>query len=168
MPTATLDELIARAEITDVIHAYATGIDRRDWQLYRSVFTDEVDLDFSSWGSEPARMSADAWTAGVQRGLSGFTATQHSLSNHVVTVHGDEATCVTYMQALHYLVIDSKQDMQTLGGYYTNHLRRTTTGWKIFSCTLTVTWAVGDRGLFTIARELWDREQARASALGGQ
>jgi 3-phenylpropionate/cinnamic acid dioxygenase small subunit len=161
MPNLTVEDLIARAEIIDVAHAYATGIDRRDWRLYRSIFAEEVDLDFSTWGAEPGRMSADAWTASVRQGLSGFTATQHVLSNHVITLQDDEATCVTYMQALHYLVSEGGSDMQTLGGFYTNRLRRTPAGWKIHGCTLTVTWMVGDRGLFTLARERWDREQAQ-------
>lgn len=159
MPSLTIEDLIARAEVTDVMHAYATGIDRRDWQLFQSIFTDEVDLDFSSWGSEPGRRSAKDWAAGVCQSLSGFTATQHVMSNHVVTLNGDEAVCVTYMQALHYLLIDGKQNMQSLGGYYTNRLRRTATGWKIFSCTLTVTWMLGDLDLFRLARERWEQQK---------
>lgn len=47
----TLEDLIARAEISDCVHKYATGLDRRDWKLIRSIFTDEVHLDFSSWHS---------------------------------------------------------------------------------------------------------------------
>jgi len=159
MPALTMADLVARAEITDVIHCYATGIDRRDWKLYRSIFTDEIDLDFSTWGSPAHRSSADAWAAGVRDGLSGFTATQHTLSNHVVTLRGGEATCVTYMQALHFLDVEGHGEIQSLGGYYTNHLRRTANGWKIYSCTLTVTWQAGDRGLFALARERWDRLQ---------
>jgi hypothetical protein len=157
----TLETLIARAEISDVVNRYATGIDRRDWGLYRSIFADEVDLDFTTWsGGEPRRMAADAWVAGVRDGLSGFDATQHQSSNHVHTIEGDAATCVSYMIARHYLIVDGDRRMQSLGGYYTNRLRRGPEGWTIHACTLTVTWEMGDRGLFLIAAERWAARRA--------
>ena len=160
----TVETLIARAEISDVVHRYATGIDRRDWVLYRSIFADAVDFDFTTWsGGEPRRLSGDDWVAGVREALSGFDATQHLSSNHVHTVDGDAATCVSYMIALHYLVVDGDRRMQGLGGYYTNQLRRGPDGWKIHACTLTVTWEMGDRDLFRIAGERWAARKAQAA-----
>ena len=157
----TVEDLLDRAAISDVVHRYATGIDRRDWALFRSIFADEVALDFSSWnGAAPSRMAADAWTAGVTASLSGFDATQHVSSNHVITLDGDAATCVSYMMALHYLLEDGQHQMQGIGGYYTNRLVRGPDGWKIQACTLTVTWEMGDRGLFQIAQARWKARSA--------
>jgi hypothetical protein len=157
----TVDDLLARAAISDVVHRYATGIDRRDWALFRSIFTDEVTLDFSSWnGAPPSRSSADDWTMGVKNSLSGFDATQHVSSNHVITLGGDTATCVSYMMALHYLLEDGQHQMQAIGGYYTNRLVRGPDGWKIHACTLTATWEKGDRGLFQIAQARWGARSA--------
>ncbi len=34
-----LKHLVDRAEISDVVHRYATAIDRRDWALLESCFT---------------------------------------------------------------------------------------------------------------------------------
>jgi hypothetical protein len=159
----TLETLIARAEISDVVNRYATGIDRRDWGLYRSIFADEADFDFTTWsGGEPRRLKGDDWVAGVRDALSGFDATQHLSTNHVHTIEGDVATCVSYMIALHYLVIDGDRQMQGLGGYYTNKLRRGAGGWTIHACTLTVTWEMGDRGLFQIAGRRWAERKASA------
>ena len=152
----TVEDLIARAEISDVVNRYATGIDRRNWALYRSIFADEVDFDFTTWsGGEPRRMKADDWVAGVRAGLSGFDATQHVSSNHVHTIEGEAATCVSYMMALHYLVEGGERRMQALGGFYTNRLLKGAEGWKVHACTLTVTWEMGDRGLFEIAQKRW-------------
>lgn len=157
----TIEGLLARAAISDVVNRYATGIDRRDWALFRSIFADEVALDFSSWnGSPPSRSPADAWVAGVTASLSGFDATQHVSSNHVITLEGDAATCVSYMMALHYLREDGQSQMQSIGGYYTNRLVRGPDGWKIHACTLTVTWEMGDRGLFQIAQARWKARSA--------
>jgi hypothetical protein len=98
----TLETLVARAEVSEVVYRYATGIDRRDWALYRSIFADEVDIDFTTWsGGEPRRLAADAWVANVRDGPSGFDATQHMSSNQVHTIEGDKATCVSYMVARH-------------------------------------------------------------------
>jgi len=149
MDEAKLQMLIDRAAISDTVIRYATGIDMRDWQTYRSCFTDEAEFDFTSWsGGQPMRLSADEWTEQVRRGLSGFKSTQHISTNHVVTVAGDQATCVSYMQAQHYLPTDTGGNCFTLGGYYTNTLVRTPQGWKICKCKLTVTWSDGNRGLF--------------------
>ena len=35
-------------EILETVYCYATGIDTRDWSLYRSIFLDEVEMDFLS------------------------------------------------------------------------------------------------------------------------
>ncbi|ASK88703.1 nuclear transport factor 2 family protein [Sphingorhabdus sp. SMR4y] len=145
----TSDELIDRARITDHILRYATGIDRRDWALYRSIFTDRMTPDFSSWSGEPAlAMSADDWVAGVRATLEPFDATQHVLTNFVITVDGNSASCTCYMAAHHHLVSGDLREMHSIGGYYVHELQRSGDGWLIHRTTLNVTWEMGDRGLF--------------------
>jgi hypothetical protein len=164
-PVLTVETLVARAEISDVVNRYATGIDGRDWPLYRSIFADEVEFDFTSWsGGEPRRLAADAWVANVRDGLSGFDATQHLSSNHVHTIDGggESATCVSYMVALHHIVEGESRRMHGLGGYYTNRLRREAEGWKIHACALMVKWEMGDRGLFQIAARRWAERRPAA------
>ncbi len=149
-----LQTLLDRQAISDTVIRYATGIDMRDWEAYRSCFTDEVDIDFTSWGGgEPQTMRGDDWAAGVRAGLSGFSATQHISTNHVITLAGDDATCVSYMQAQHYLPNAEGDNTLTLGGYYTNTLVRTDDGWRIRRCQLTVTWTTGNKHIFVLARE---------------
>ncbi len=38
--------------VAETVYHYATGVDRRDWALFRSLFTDIVTIDFSSFGSD--------------------------------------------------------------------------------------------------------------------
>ena len=147
-----LQSLIDRTAISEVVYRYATAVDTRDWPLYRSCFMDNVEIDFSSWNPEAkAKLSSDQWTQMVKEGVSGFEATQHMSSNHVHTIDGDRAVCVSYMQAEHFLQTDGGTKECTLGGYYTNELIRTGDGWKIRKCTLTVTWSRGDYGVFAMA-----------------
>ena len=163
MSDEALHMLLDRQAISDTVIRYATGIDMRDWEAYRSCFTDEVDTDFTSFGGgEPQTMQADQWVAGVRAGLSGFEATQHISTNHVITLDGDSAICVSYMQAQHYLPNDEGDSSLTLGGYYTNSLVRTKDGWRIRRCHLKVTWTTGNRQIFELARARYAAAQGES------
>jgi len=152
MEDAKLQLLIDRAEISDVQLRYATGLDSRDWPLFRSCFADEIETDFTSvFGGDPRKVSADRWTEAARRSLSGLKATQHMITNHVITITGDDATCIAYVQARHYLPNESGDSMQTTFGYYTNRLVRTPGGWKIRACKLTLTWQTGNSNIFALA-----------------
>lgn len=152
MDDAKLQLLLDRAEISDVQLRYATGLDSRDWPLFRSCFTDEIETDFTSvFGGEPRRVSADRWTEAARRSLSGLKATQHMITNHVIEVAGDDATCIAYVQARHFLPNDAGDSTQTMFGYYTNRFTRTSAGWKIRACKLTVTWQTGNPQIFALA-----------------
>jgi hypothetical protein len=159
---ANLRLLLDRAEISDVQLRYATGVDIRDWRLYRSCFTDEIETDFTSvFGGEPRRMKADEWVEFARRTIDGLNATQHMITNHVITVDGDEATCVAYVQARHHLPNESGASEQAMFGYYTNRFVRTADGWKIRACTLTVNWSSGNFHIFALARRQLDQAEGR-------
>ena len=148
----TIETLKDRAEISDIVLRYATAVDNRDWPLYRAVFTDPLTVDFSSWSGDPeTTLPVGEWVELVRRTLAGFDATHHLSSNHVITLSGDRATCVSYMVARHYLVEGGERLMHSIGGHYTNQLVRMAGEWKIAHCALTVTWEMGDRSLFEIA-----------------
>ena len=154
-PEEQLQLLVDRAEIGDVVHRYATGLDTRDWALYRAVFTDEFD-NYTSTGALE-HLTADAWVERWRPVFEGYDATQHLMANHLFDISGDEATCVSYVRARHVIVTDGVAEHYTIGGYYTNRFVRTNAGWKLSVRKLTVTWSEGDRGL-----------SARAEARGRQ
>lgn len=152
-PPEDLRTLLDRAAIADLRHAYAHGVDRRDWALYRSIFADKVMFDFTSWAGICREIDADEWVEMVKATLGPFDATTHAFSNLLITVDGDEASCITTMSARHVL----GDEWQILGGYYVDKLRRTANGWKIHACALMITWEEGDRGLFERAAVLGAR-----------
>lgn len=143
--------LADRAEISDVLHRYATGLDTRNWTLMRSIFLDEVDMDFSSVHMRAARVNADVWVESARVLFAGFDATQHLSANHVHDIRGDEATCTSYMRAEHFVINDEGENYYTMGGYYVNQLVRTADGWKLSAVTLNVTWNRGNRHVMVIA-----------------
>jgi hypothetical protein len=164
---ANLDVLRDRAAISDTVIGYATGLDRRDWALYRSIFTDTIEMDFGSLGMRVGSYSADNWVRDAKRLFFGFEATQHTSTNHVHDIRGDEATCVSNMQATHFVFrepddgLDDGADCWTIGGYYTNELVRSPDGWKLCKVKLTVTWQTGNREVSRIALR---RGRAQATA----
>ena len=162
MKPPSTEELIDRAAISDLVIAYATGLDRRDWALYRSIFTNEIDMEFSSAGIKPGRYSADDWMRDAQRLFAGLETSQHTSTNHVHTLRGDDATCVSNMQAEHFVAAGLEDspppghERWTIGGNYVNELVRTSAedtpgGWKLRAVTLNVTWSTGNPEVMRIA-----------------
>ena len=159
MTDAALHLLQDRVAISDVVYAYATGLDRRDWKLYRSIFLDEIEMDFTSVGIRAGVYRADDWVRDARALFAGFTATQHTSTNHVHDIRGDAATCVSNMQAEHFVAREPgaaptapDAESWTIGGYYVNELVRSEAGWKLRSVTLTVTWSRGNPEVPRIAR----------------
>ena len=155
MSDPRLDGLVDQAAVAERVYRYATGIDTRDMALYRSLFADRVDIDFSSYnGTPPATISADDWVANVEILFTGLDATQHSMTNPIVAVDGDRATCTMYMQAAHFMTNDRGDDEFTIGGYYDDTLIRHDDGWLIDGLKLTVLWSRGNRHIMDLAAAL--------------
>ncbi len=134
-----------RAAVLDVLARFAHGIDGREWALYRSVFTDEIDVDYTSYRpGSLARMPADDWVARARGLFPGLDATQHVLVNPWVRADGEGMRVQTSMRADHFL----DGERYSLGGTYEHRLVREAAGeWRIGAVTLTVTWTEGDREL---------------------
>lgn len=139
-------------DITRRVYEYAYGIDTRDWRLYRSIFTDEIHMDFKSYNGAPGNtMKADDWVSGCRRLFDNLDATQHTMTNPLVDVSGDTARCRMYMQAEHFLQNRAGDAGFALGGYYDDQLIRTAEGWKIRAVTLNVLWNRGNRHIMELA-----------------
>jgi 3-phenylpropionate/cinnamic acid dioxygenase small subunit len=132
-------------QICDLKYRYAQGVDTRDWPLYRSIFADTVEIDFSSYNGRPPAGSipADQWVAGVQPLFMGLAATQHSMTNPRVSIDGDEAEVRMYMQAEHIFDPDDPTSWFAIGGYYHDRARRAGDGWELTAVTLNVFWRRG-------------------------
>lgn len=152
-----------RQAVIDLSLAYAAGIDHRDWTLYRSIFTDVCEFDFSSWsGRPPAGMPADDWVEAVRSVNGNFDATQHIMTNHRLDRVDDRTIVgINELQAQHWFSAESmlvfgraeEPAWCLLGGHYTNRYVHTDAGWRIASCRLTVRWRTGDESIFAFARQ---------------
>ena len=81
-----------RQDITEVLLRYATGIDRRDWSLFHTVFTEDCELDYGEIG---AWQGIDAVVGFMQQAHAAAGHTLHRLTNLVVSVDGDRAEART-------------------------------------------------------------------------
>jgi 3-phenylpropionate/cinnamic acid dioxygenase small subunit len=115
-----------RTDIADVLVRYATGIDRRNWPLFRTVFTDDCVLDYGEIGKWNG---VDAVTEFMDQVHAMAGHTMHRLSNHAITVDGDTATARTYVDSL-IMAQDNSSGVSGIG-FYDDELVRTADGWQI-------------------------------------
>ena len=144
-----------QAALSELLVTFAAGIDSCDWALYRSVFADEIDLDYSSWRADSiGRWAAQDWVERVAQLFPGFTATRHALSNVLVTVDGDVARVRAHVCADHVIVEDAAApEVFTVNGVYHDRCVRTNGRWVIEGKRLVVQWCTGDRALMRRAAE---------------
>lgn len=139
--TPDIDELIARAQIDDLLDAYALAIDRRDWHLLETLFAEDADLDYSSSGGPHGRR--DEVLDWLQASLPEVTLTQHILSNRRITVIGDTAEARTELFNPLLFRSEGQTQLVLLGGVYEDRLQRTEAGWQIVERVHRTSWTAG-------------------------
>jgi 3-phenylpropionate/cinnamic acid dioxygenase small subunit len=115
-----------RQDITDVLTRYATGIDRRDWALFGTVFTRDCALDYGDIGTFDG---VDAVTEFMDKAHAMAGHTLHRLTNYAIEVNGDTATARTYVDGLIFAP-DNDSGVNAVG-FYDDELVRTPDGWRI-------------------------------------
>jgi uncharacterized protein (TIGR02246 family) len=125
----TTDEIrAAEHDIARVLVRYATSIDRRDWDRFRTCFTDDIEAVYDgidTWHD------VDAITAFMDAVHFGMGETLHRITNIDVDVAPDAATATAtaYVDAV-VLTEDGTEGVNTLGRYE-DELVRTDDGWRI-------------------------------------
>jgi hypothetical protein len=154
-----------RALISERVIEYAIAVDRRDWKMFADCFTDPVHTDYSENGMPAADLARDELAAIVRGALGRFTATQHLSPNHVIEFDQDDsdrAICHSYMYAQHSIEGSEGGECFLLRGSYTNHMLRTSDGWRIESIIQHVSWSdrIGNAATETTARDRKEPEDA--------
>jgi SnoaL-like domain len=143
-----VQQLIDRSAVSDVVNAYATAVDTRDWALFGSIFADSLFLDFRSFHPSLYKQVSREELIEISKSVEAFDATQHLSANHRHTIHGDRATCVSYMHAGHFLKREGADHACFLYGYYTYELARHGVGWRIDKYGLQITAQFGEPKVF--------------------
>ncbi len=130
MGSMTLQDIADRMEIEDVLTRYATAVDTKDWDLYTSCFVPDAAIDYTSSGGIKGTLpEVKAWLAQI---MPTFPMSQHIVTNKVIKVTGDTATCRSYL----FNPMALPEDVEGMilffeGGYYNDKLVRTRDGWRI-------------------------------------
>ncbi len=115
------------AEITALLNRYARAVDGKDWELYRSVFTEDAHIDYSSAGAVVGnREEVVQWFA-ANFGVLPWS--MHYITNvEVLDSDGDTAR----VRAMFYnpMQLPGMADTSACGGYYHHELVRTPDGWR--------------------------------------
>lgn len=135
----------ARGNVAQLLSDLGLLVDARDWAGLQALFTDEVDVDYSSLnGGERQRVTATDLVGGWKQMLEPLVATHHLIANHSVTLEGDGATVATNVTATH---VPHDGEHWVVGGRY-DALARTVDGrWRIAALTLTVKWQTGSQDI---------------------
>lgn len=137
----SLEGLLDKAAITEIIHAYCYHFDRAEADEVLSLFTADAVVDY---GPDVPTMTGLAEIGPmVERGLANFfAATSHHVSNVTISFDGpDAASSVSYLYAWHRYQ-DGRPNSE-LWGQYHHDLRRTPEGWKISRLVLRAAGANG-------------------------
>ena len=117
----------ARQDIADVLVRYASGIDGRQWELFRSCFTDDCDADYGDVG---AWKGADEITTFMREMHEPLGPTLHRITNQTVEFRGDDqAAARSYVDAL--VMGPDDGPAIRVAGYYDDELERVVDDWKI-------------------------------------
>lgn len=130
----TLDGLIDRSEIADLIHAYCYHFDRAEADEVVALFTGDATIDYGP--DVPPMSGKAAFAPMIAAGLADrFEATSHHVSNLVIRFEGrDTATSVCYLYAWHRYRDGSGES--ELWGQYHHRFQRTGEGWRIAALRL--------------------------------
>ena len=117
--------LADRIAAEDLLTRYATAVDRRDWEQYRSIFTADAEIDYTSAGGIAG--TVDEVVEFLSTSLEMFEMTQHLVSNIDLEVNGDSATVTAMFNTPMRL---PGGDTWFTGGWYHHDLVRTPDGWR--------------------------------------
>jgi|TARA_B110000305_G_scaffold204646_1_gene234328 hypothetical protein len=128
----TLQRLYAKA--TDLIGLGTEEAFEEGRDIYRRIYTDDVDIRTANTGDEPlVAKGPDAWADVCRSALNDYTGTQHLIGTQLTEVNGDEAQIESYLNAWHK---NPDLTVYYFLGTYISKTRRTPDGWKIYDMTL--------------------------------
>ncbi len=139
--------LLDREAIRDVLGRYAYAVDFRDWEAFRSCFTDPVEIDSSqTMGGPPGAkpLPLDAFIGAVSAFFGRLPASQHVPVVLTIDVEGDRAHAISLLHARHHDPDAPGGPGQTMIGHYLSDLARTDEGWKITRSVHRLGWNEGN------------------------
>lgn len=124
-------------EVQQLLTAYASFVDARDWERYRSIFTEDAVIDYRS---SPFGFSGtvDEVVEWLDNSLQLLPMTMHYVMNIDTEFHDDSAT--VRAQFYNPMQIPGFDELSTCGGYYHHNLVQTPDGWRSTGMREEILW----------------------------
>ncbi len=134
----TAEQLLARAEIVDVLALYCHAIDRRQWHLLGRCFHSDARFRFGAIDG-----SWQEFVSAARAVIDPLRMSQHRLGQTLFAFVGDVATTETYMTAYHRVAAEAPTDAAfpgtgvdqdiVIAGRYVDRFERRHGNWRIVS-----------------------------------
>lgn len=126
--------------ISALLYRYARAVDTKDWALYRSVFTDDAVIDYTSAGGiAGSRDEVADWLAAA---FTAIPVSMHYITNiEILELGGDHAR----VRAMFYnpMQLPGSDEPSYFGGNYHHDLVRTESGWRSAGLVEETRWRAG-------------------------
>ena len=121
-----------RLDIIDVINNYGLAVDNKDYDLFRSLFFDDVEarlvFDPSFFGGEEIIINGlDKWVSYIKESGALFKTSQHLIANSLISYDGELVKVRSNINSRGYY----KERSVSLWGYYETYMEKDKDVWKI-------------------------------------
>ena len=126
----SIQEISDRIGIHDVLARYCHAVDERDWQTYRTLFTEEAVIDAVVTGG--IRSGVEDHVVYLQRALNSIQLSQHTILTILIDIDGDSA--LAKVQCICPMVVaipEGTAQTMILGVRYRDRLSRVGGGSRI-------------------------------------
>jgi len=126
----SLQEISDRLEIDELLVRYSHVVDRKAWDEFADLFTEDAVIDYTEMGGP--RGGVGETLRFLQEAMPGFLSYQHLVGNTVLDIDGDAATARTICH--NPMVLDRGEGRTHVffcGLWYRDTLVRTARGWRI-------------------------------------
>ncbi len=125
-------------EIQQLLARYSRSLDTRDWELYRSVFTEDAQIDYAASGGLTGRR--DDVVEWLIKTLGTFEwSGMHYITNIEAEVQGDSAQ--VRAAVFNPMQFPGMKGLTYFGGYYHHDMIRTPDGWRSRKLREEVLWS---------------------------
>ncbi|MEJ7935677.1 nuclear transport factor 2 family protein [Sphingobium sp. AN558] len=128
-----LQEISDRLELQDLIYAYASAIDSRDFAKLNDIFAPNAHVDAIAFGGPVG--DVEALLAWIYEATPSIGGTHHMMANHQFVIAGDRATG----RVMGYNPMDvpakegASRDVIVCGLFYLDEYARISGSWRIAS-----------------------------------
>ncbi|MEH6582323.1 MAG: nuclear transport factor 2 family protein [Halioglobus sp.] len=134
--TNTIESVVAKQDITELIYLYMRGLDRWDDSLLRSLFTADAWCEYGFMNG-----GANTFIDFALGALKDHTANQHMVGNILLEIEGDEAFGEVYFNAYHKVKTENGFEDIIIAGRYLDRYEQRDGDWKFAYRSELVDWS---------------------------